>query len=141
MGTTAYLEVFNATPMERVRLIKAGLKAADVKRIWDDCAPSSDFIFGRLGISRASIMRIAARGQVFPTGASERILGLVALVGQVEAMAGPAEGFSALKWTATWLTEPVPALGGQPPAEFLDTMEGRRLVSSLLARMQSGAYA
>lgn len=141
MDTSAYLEAFNATPLERFRLIKAGLRAADAKQIWEDFVPFSVFIIERLGISRASIMRRAALGQVLQLGVSERILGLMALVGQVEAMAGPAEGFSALRWTATWLTEPVPALGGQPPAEFLETMEGRRLLSSLLPRMQSGAYA
>lgn len=141
MGTPTYLEAFHATPIERVRLIKAGLPAAAVKEIWADFTPSSGIIFESLRISRASIVTGAARGQVLPTAPSERILGLLALVGQVEAMARPAEGFRAPKWMAAWLTEPAPALGGQRPAAFLDTMEGRSLLSSLLAQMQSSAYA
>ena len=43
--------------------------------------------------------------------------------------------------TAQWLEEINPALGGKAPGEFLDTADGRELVSRLIAQMQSGAYA
>ena len=36
---------------------------------------------------------------------------------------------------------PSPALGGDKPADYMDTIEGQRIVSNLLAMMQSGAYA
>ncbi|WP_341315842.1 MbcA/ParS/Xre antitoxin family protein [Paraburkholderia sp. IMGN_8] len=35
---------------------------------------------------------------------------------------------------------PAPALGSRPPIELLGTPEGVALVSSTIARMQSGAY-
>ncbi len=33
------------------------------------------------------------------------------------------------------------ALGGKRPADLMDTAEGQAIVSNLVARMQSGAYA
>ncbi len=42
---------------------------------------------------------------------------------------------------ATWLTGPLPAFGGIRPTDLMDTMEGQALVSSALAKLQSGAYA
>jgi uncharacterized protein (DUF2384 family) len=66
------------------------------------------------------------------------------LVGQLEmivAESGNPEGFDASEWISNWLSEPLPALGGEKPINFLDTMEGQDLVSDALARIQSGAYA
>ncbi|WP_253190217.1 MbcA/ParS/Xre antitoxin family protein [Paraburkholderia phenazinium] len=53
---------------------------------------------------------------------------------------GSSADFDAQAWLIHWLGSPVPALGGRPPGELLDTAEGVRLVSETLARMQSGAY-
>ena len=44
-------------------------------------------------------------------------------------------------WLSGWLRTPVPALGGTRPIDLIDTMEGQALVSQVLTRMQSGAYA
>lgn len=54
---------------------------------------------------------------------------------------GNADQFDAAKWVSNWLTAPLPALGGQTPASYMDTFEGQKLVSNLLAQAQSGAYA
>jgi hypothetical protein len=35
----------------------------------------------------------------------------------------------------------LPALDGKAPGELMDTVDGRALVSDLLAQQQSGAYA
>ncbi|WP_244097631.1 MbcA/ParS/Xre antitoxin family protein [Burkholderia ambifaria] len=43
-------------------------------------------------------------------------------------------------WLLDWLHSPVPALGGQCPADYLHTPAGIDLVSRLLASAQSGAY-
>jgi uncharacterized protein (DUF2384 family) len=50
-------------------------------------------------------------------------------------------GFDVARWTAEWLEEPNAALGGKSPGDFMDTADGRGLVSGLVAQMQSGAYA
>jgi uncharacterized protein (DUF2384 family) len=66
------------------------------------------------------------------------------LIHQVEVMvqqSGNPEGFDSAEWVARWLEAPCPALGGQCPSAYMATAEGQELVSSLLAMMQSGAYA
>ncbi len=84
------------------------------------------------------------RGGVLPSDESERVVGLARLMRQLEAMieeSGNGTGFDARAWMSRWLTEPLPALDGACPADLIDTMEGQSLVSSALAKMQSGAYA
>jgi uncharacterized protein (DUF2384 family) len=51
-----------------------------------------------------------------------------------------ASGFDVDKWLADWMNQPMPALGGRHPIEYMDTIEGQDQVSGLLARMQSGAF-
>lgn len=66
------------------------------------------------------------------------------LVSQVETMvkqSGTLEGFDAERWVIEWLHRPLPALGDKKPAELMGTKEGREIVSGILARIQSGAYA
>ena len=74
----------------------------------------------------------------------EQAMGLRKIIGQVEQMVGESgdpEGFNAAEWVSRWLESPSSALGGQKPGELMDTTEGQELVSRLIARMQSGAYA
>ncbi|MBJ7314137.1 DUF2384 domain-containing protein [Rugamonas sp. CCM 8940] len=97
-----------------------------------------------LGMSRATVSRKARAKQPLPPEDSERVLGVEALIGQVDAMvheSGEPVGFNPATWVANWLAEPVPALNGRTPASFLDTVEGQKLLSNLLAMAQSGAYA
>lgn len=74
---------------------------------------------------------------------SERILAAEKLIRQVQAMveeSGEPQGFDASQWLAKWLDTPLSALGGNPPADFMHTAEGRDLLPRLLATAQSGAY-
>lgn len=73
-----------------------------------------------------------------------RALGMASLIAQVQTMieeSGNPEGFDAAQWVARWLDRPLPALGGQKPAELVDTPDGWALVRDIVARMQSGAYS
>lgn len=54
---------------------------------------------------------------------------------------GAPDGFNASDWFAGWVTSPLPALGGERPIEYLDTCDGRAMISHLLDQMQSCAYA
>jgi uncharacterized protein (DUF2384 family) len=65
---------------------------------------------------------------------------LVALVQRIVDRSGDPEGFDAASWTASWLSHPVPALGGACPNAYMGTSEGRALVEALVMRMESGAY-
>lgn len=69
---------------------------------------------------------------------------LAKLIDQVQTMvteSGTPDGFNTAEWVARWLEHPLPALGGQRPAELMETLDGQALISSLVARFQSGAYA
>jgi len=75
---------------------------------------------------------------------SERMVGLQKLIGQVESImveSGADEHFDAAHWVSQWLEQPLPALGNVSPATYMDTFEGQAIVSGLISKMQSGAYA
>jgi uncharacterized protein (DUF2384 family) len=66
---------------------------------------------------------------------------LVRLVEKIVAESGNLENFDAARWTERWLDRPNAALGGRLPAELMQTEDGRQVVESIVARMQSGAYS
>lgn len=65
------------------------------------------------------------------------------LINQVRSMvlqSGTSDGFDEEIWLARWLFEPLPALGQKCPSEFLDDIDKQKLVITILAAMQSGAF-
>jgi len=38
------------------------------------------------------------------------------------------------------MEEPLPALDGKKPSDYMDTVEGQELISNLISRMQSGVF-
>ena len=70
-------------------------------------------------------------------------LGKASLRDQVHRLvqeSGRPAGFDANAWLKSWLEQPLPALGGAMPGVWLDKPQGQAMMSSILARMQSGAY-
>jgi putative toxin-antitoxin system antitoxin component (TIGR02293 family) len=137
-------KAYLTTPDLRVKWIRSGVPASEVKDLVRAMDIPQDRLFKSLNLSTATINRKASRNEALSTGDSERVVGMAILIGQVQAMveqSGNAKGFDAAKWVAQWLEQPLPALGGEAPGAWLDTMEGQRLVSSMLSMMQSGAYA
>ena len=136
--------MYKSSPAGRVRLIRHGVRAIEVKDMVGLMATPQERIFKILKLSTATVNRKASRDEALSPDDSERVVGMSNLIGQVQIMveqSGRPDGFDAAKWVARWLEEPVPALDGECPASYMDTMEGQRLVSNLLATMQSGAYA
>ncbi len=131
-------------PMERIELVREGVPAEMLSFVAEEMAITKDRLYRTIGVPRATMDRkIRARQRLNPDE-SERLMGIARLVGQVEQMvreSGEAQGFDAARWVADWLEIPLAALGGIRPAALMDTAEGRRMVSDLLAQMQSGAYA
>jgi putative toxin-antitoxin system antitoxin component (TIGR02293 family) len=143
-GDISYLDMYRATPMERIGMVRRGVGAALAKHMLADLQLGQGAGFKALNLSAATVNKKARQGETLSPEESERVVGFARLVGQAEAMvqeSGEPEGFDARAWIAQWLTEPLPALGGVRPAELMDTMEGQGLVSAALARIQSGAYA
>jgi putative toxin-antitoxin system antitoxin component (TIGR02293 family) len=139
-----YVDIYLAPAQERIEAIRAGVPARRVDRLSELMQVTKESLIGTLGLSRATLSRKARAGEKLARDESERVLGIEALIGQVQAMideAGNPEGFDAPRWMARWINAPLPALGGATPASYLDTVEGQKLVARLLAMMQSGAYA
>ena len=139
-----YVDLFRAAPVERIEFIKAGVSARKVKILITELHLDQNVMFDALSLKTATVNRKAARDEVLSVEESERVVGLAKLVGQLEAMveeSGAGEDFDAPTWLSRWLREPLPALKGAKPIDFLDTMEGQALVSRVLAQIQSGAYA
>ncbi len=143
-GPMNFVNVFQADAIERVRMVKKGIPASAVENIAKRMAMPKERLVLTLGFARATVDRKARENKSLSADESSRLLGMARLVGQVQAMvdeSGNPDGFNAAEWVARWLEQPLPALGGQRPAELMDTPDGQRLVADLVARMQSGAYA
>jgi putative toxin-antitoxin system antitoxin component (TIGR02293 family) len=141
---SAYVSLFQATPEDRVKLIRQGVKADALVNTSKIMGISRERLFATLNFPAGTVKRKIAQDELLSPDQSERIIGLQKLIGQVESMvieSGNPAGFNPAKWVATWLDTPSPALGGDKPADYMDTIEGQRIVSNLLAMMQSGAYA
>lgn len=141
---TDFRQVFEADAMERVRIVKLGVPASVVDVMAKRMAMPKERLVGTLGLARATIDRKARENKPLSSDESSRVLGMARLVGQVQAMveeSGNPQGFNAAEWVARWLERPLAALGGQRPAELMDTPEGQGIVSQIVARMQSGAYS
>ncbi len=139
-----YIEIYRASPVERIDMIKHGVRAAFTKKLFADLAIGQGLGFEALKLSPATVNRKILQEANLSIDESERVIGMAKLIGQLEAMieeSGTPDGFDAARWISRWLKEPLPAFGGARPVDFMDTMEGQAMVSKVLAQMQSGAYA
>ena len=144
-GKAPFAEIHAAEPIDRVAMVKTGVSATLVSVLARRLGITKERLYATIGIARATVDRKVKANVLLDREESEAVLGLARLIGQVEQIineSGPTDpGFDAAKWLAGWLERPLAALGGATPATLMDTGEGRSLVASLLARMQSGAYA
>lgn len=143
-GKKSFIALFEADPLARVAAIKKGIRPEFVDEVASEMHMPKERLLPALGLSVATVNRKKSEAKPLSREESERVLGLARLVGQVEALvvqSGDPTGFSAAQWVARWLEEPLPALGGRQPADFIDTAEGLGIVSNLLARAQAGTYA
>ncbi|MDQ1919934.1 antitoxin Xre/MbcA/ParS toxin-binding domain-containing protein [Massilia pseudoviolaceinigra] len=140
----AITQSYRSDPQQRIELIRGGIPAARISQLSSRMGMSKEQLIHSLRLSRAAINRKERDGALLSSDESERVLGVETLIGMVQSMveeSGNPEGFDAARWLATWLTQPLPALGGATPASYMDTFEGQKLVAGLLSMMQSGVYA
>lgn len=135
------------TPLERVALLRAGVPAALIPLLVEAMGISREQLYETVGLARSTGDRKLKKGQSLDVGQAEALLETARLIGQLQRMLEESgdpdlpENFSAARWLAGWLYDPLPSLGGRAPAELMDTAEGRSVVSRLLLQMQTGAYA
>lgn len=137
-------QLYRSDPQQRIEVIRRGIPAASVGQLSKRMGVSKEHLINSLRLSRATINRKEREGTVLSSDESERVLGVETLIGMVQTMveqSGDPAGFDAPRWVATWLAQPLPALGGATPASYMDTFEGQKLVAEILSMSQSGAYA
>jgi len=138
--------IYHATPHERVKMIRKGVPATCLVDIIREMDISKERLYTTLDLPRSTIDNNIRNKVTLSAAHSERVIGLERLIGQVAVMVEQSGNsrrfrFDAARWVGEWLERPLSALGGEKPANFMDTMEGQNLVSKLLAQSQSGAYA
>lgn len=147
MRTGRYLTMFRATPGERHKIIQQGIPADSIVDVASEMNIPRERLLTILRIPPSTAKRKIAQKAILSPEISARLVGVEKLIGQVEDMVRQSgdpdqvASFDAAKWIAHWIETPLPALGGDKPASYLDNDEGVTLVSNLLARMQSGGYA
>lgn len=138
------IQTYRFDVQARIALIRQGIPASMISSLSSRMGMSKENLLSSLGLSRATISRKERDDAVLSKDESERVLGIETLIGMVQTMverSGDPAGFDAARWVSGWLTKPLPALGGAPPASYMDTFEGQRLVGELLSMSESGAYA
>lgn len=139
-----FFALYRADAMTRIHIVKHGIPARIVEEMAARMAVPKARLVVMLGLARTTVDRKVRSDKLLSKDESERVLGMARLVGQVEAMvaeSGEPVGFDAASWIARWLHCPLPAFDGKRPAEFMDTADGQTLVSTVVARMQTGAYS
>lgn len=143
-GQPEFVRLFQASAQYRVERIRAGVPAREVGELCALLDVSKESLIDALGIARATLSRKVRENRPLAPDEAERVLGVQALIGQVQAMveeAGAADDFDVPAWLSRWLNTPLGALGGAAPVSYLDTVEGQKYIASLLAMARSGAYA
>jgi len=139
-----YLSLFKEDPLAQVGLVKQGVAPMVIDGLAGGMKVSKDKLLATLGLRRETIRRRAKANESLSIEESSRVLGIGRLIGQVQAIvetSGNPDGFDAAAWVGAWLDRPLPALGGQRPAELMDTAEGQAVVANMILRSQSGAFA
>jgi putative toxin-antitoxin system antitoxin component (TIGR02293 family) len=139
-----YREIFHSSLGTRAVIVKAGINPSVVRHLARDMQYDQGALVNLLGFARATYNRKVKTRKPLDLASSERVIGVMRLVGQVKQMveeSGDATDFDASAWVGNWLEQPLGALGGKAPRDYMDSAPGQELVSQLLAQAQSGAYA
>lgn len=66
---------------------------------------------------------------------------LISTVQRIVEESGNPEGFDPVAWTDDWMTQPIPALGGQTPKDYVNSGRDCDDVVDIVLRIQSGAFS
>lgn len=136
-----YVPEFN----KRQAVILEGLPAKTTLAIARDMGVSNELVYDVIGAPRATVNRQLRNDKPLSPAASERAVFLAELVNIVKD-AIPEENarqsnFDPAQWIGRWIANPLPALGGATPTDYLATGDGRTIVKRLLNNTLIGDYA
>lgn len=136
--------LFKTSAIERDSFVREGVPVGYVDELADRLGESRSRLYVLLRIPRATAARKKSEDVRLSVDSSDRVVGFAKLIGQVETIvqeSGNPEGFDAAQWLKGWISRPLAALGNRRPDEFMETSDGREMISQILARAQSGAYS
>jgi putative toxin-antitoxin system antitoxin component (TIGR02293 family) len=136
--------LFQTSALERDSFVREGVPVGYVDNLADRLGESRSRLSVLLRSPRATAARKKSEDMRLSVESSDRVIGFAKLIGQVETIiqeSGNPEGFDAAHWLKGWISRPLAALGNRRPDEFMDTSDGREMISQILARSQSGAYS
>ena len=145
-GVDAYVRaISSATPMQIVTIERQGIQGVFIKDLSKRMDVTTSRIFSILGVPKATAEKKAAAGELVTGRGGQAAIGMIRLLGIaqniVENSTSPqAKDFDAAKWLGLWIERPQPSLGGQKPADLIDTPTGVEIVARLLGSIESGAY-
>lgn len=137
---SSYCQFLESEPLASIAIVREGVPTRMLAVLAKDMQISRPQLLAWMDIPETAVKRKNCLGAC----ESEKILDLARLIGQIQKMvheSGEPQGFDAAMWLAHWLKGANPVLGGRAPGEYLDTAQGRAIVSQAIARMQSGAYS
>lgn len=132
-----------ASPAERVSLIRNGVPISQITDLSEAMHVSRERLMKLLNMPKGLFRRKDCQEATLSAELSERVIGLLRLIGQVAAIvdeSGSPQQFDAARWMGEWLEQPVLALQGGTPGDYMDTLTGQALVSSLLLQSQAGVF-
>jgi uncharacterized protein (DUF2384 family) len=146
LGLTAYIEqVQHALPLQLVALEREGVDSAFIADLAPRIGMTASAIYDLIKIPRSTARRKLNQGKPVDGCPGYAALGLIKLLALAQDICedsthAEAQNFDTAKWLGTWIRCPLPALGGQKPADLLDTPSGTAIVTKLLGAIRSGAY-
>jgi putative toxin-antitoxin system antitoxin component (TIGR02293 family) len=131
--------------MALVALEREGLPAVVVAGLAEAMAVPRVRMFKMMGLPRATMEKKISDNELLTGVANRRALNLLRLLAHARDIASdstavPAAPFDVPRWLGRWIETPQPALGGQKPADLLDTEVGASMVDRALGAIRSGAY-
>jgi Protein of unknown function (DUF2384) len=140
-------KVSSATPLFRIEVIRAGVETEMLSKLASQMGISNNALYELIRFPQSSATRLAAKKLPAPQAQTEIAVWIIMLAKLVEGFveAGANENlngeFNAYSWVYDFLTSNSPALGNVPPAEYLDTAEGRDIAKNLVQQMAYSVYA
>ena len=135
MPTLTIADLPYANNLRVAEIVRDGIPARALKIFADTLSLNLTDIARVVLIPRRTLERRMAANALLRTGESERVVRL----GRIFAKAR--DVFEDSDEAATWLNEPLDALGGQTPLQVSSTEPGAREVEQILGRIEHGVFS
>jgi len=127
--------LYRSGAQDYIQRIRGGVPASFVEYLSAEMALSKECLYRTLRLASSTIERKIMNSEDLSPDHTERVLGFARLIGQVQVMVSQIErpkGFDARLWFSAWTAQPLDAMNGARPDEFMDTVAGQEFISRLI---------